>query len=62
MEELLSGGKTLFLVSHNEGDLRRFCTRGLYLSAGSLVADGPLEDTLERYRADIGKRPRVRPS
>ena len=61
MQDLLSGGRTLFLVSHNEGDLRRFCTRGLYLRAGSLVADGPLEDTLAQYRADSG-RPRVRPS
>ena len=50
MDDLLSGGKTLFLVSHNEGDLRRFCTRGLYLRAGSLAADGPLEDALAQYR------------
>src|SRR6476469_2930249 len=42
MEEMLSGGRTLFLVSHNENDLRRFCTRGLYLNGGALVADGPL--------------------
>src|SRR5215218_6047882 len=32
MEELVGGGRTLFLVSHNERDLRRFCTRGLYLN------------------------------
>ena len=56
MSELLSGGRTLFLVSHNEGDLRRFCTRGLYLQGGSLVADAPLEEALARYRADIDKR------
>ena len=60
MEDLLSGGRTLFLVSHNEGDLRRFCTRGLYLRAGSLAADGPLDDTLDQYRAESGPR-RVRP-
>ncbi|MGH8893422.1 MAG: ABC transporter ATP-binding protein [Actinomycetes bacterium] len=52
MAELLSGGRTLFLVSHNENDLRRFCTRGLYLKAGSVVVDGPLEDALARYRED----------
>ena len=56
MSELLSGGRTLFLVSHNEGDLRRFCTRGLYLQGGSLVADAPLEEALARYRADTDKR------
>jgi ABC-2 type transport system ATP-binding protein len=62
MEELLSGGRTLFLVSHNETDLRRFCTRGLYLKGGSLVVDGPLEDALDRYRADINRRRKKRPS
>ena len=28
IEEMLARGTTLFLVSHNEADLRRFCTRG----------------------------------
>jgi ABC-2 type transport system ATP-binding protein len=61
MEELLSGGRTLFLVSHNERDLRRFCTRGLYLRAGSLVADGPVETALEQYREDGASRRRPKP-
>jgi ABC-2 type transport system ATP-binding protein len=56
MQELLSGGRTLFLVSHNEGDLKRFCTRGLYLQGGSLVADAPIEESLALYRADIEAR------
>ncbi|MGH8968521.1 MAG: ABC transporter ATP-binding protein [Actinomycetes bacterium] len=53
MEELLSGGRTLFLVSHSQGDLRRFCKRGLYLRSGRLVADGPLEDALDKYLEDL---------
>jgi ABC-2 type transport system ATP-binding protein len=52
MENLLSGGKTLFLVSHSQNDLRRFCKRGLYLRRGNLVADGPLEDALDAYIRD----------
>ena len=60
MEALLSGGRTLFLVSHNETDLRRFCTRGLYLKGGSLIVDGPLEDALTRYRADVDRRRKKR--
>lgn len=52
IEELLADGKTLFLVSHNERDLRRFCTRGLYLDSGKLQLDGPIEDVLTRYNAD----------
>jgi ABC-2 type transport system ATP-binding protein len=31
MEALLADGRTLFLVSHSESDLKRFSTRGLYL-------------------------------
>ena len=49
MEDLLAEGRTLFLVSHSEPDLRRFCTRGLYLQSGRLVADGSMDDILEQY-------------
>jgi ABC-2 type transport system ATP-binding protein len=54
IEELLAGGRTLFFVSHNEKDLRRFCTRGLYLDKGELVLDAPIDDVLERYNAEYG--------
>ncbi|RDV46863.1 ABC transporter ATP-binding protein [Leifsonia sp. ku-ls] len=54
IEELLAGGRTLFFVSHNEKDLRRFCRRGLYLDKGSLVLDGPIDDVLALYNADYG--------
>lgn len=52
IDELLAEGRTLFFVSHNERDLRRFCTRGLYLNKGSLVLDGPIGDVLDRYNSD----------
>ncbi len=52
IEELLAGGRTLFFVSHNEKDLRRFCERGLYLDKGALVFDGPIDEVLSRYNAD----------
>jgi ABC-2 type transport system ATP-binding protein len=57
IEELLAGGRTLFFVSHNERDLRRFCTRGLYLDGGALVLDGPIADVLARYNSDHGVQP-----
>lgn len=52
IDELLSEGRTLFFVSHSERDLRRFCTRGLYLDKGRLVMDGAIGDVLDRYNAD----------
>ncbi|ANJ26604.1 ABC transporter ATP-binding protein [Agromyces aureus] len=54
IEELLAGGRTMFFVSHNERDLRRFCTRGLYLDGGALQLDGPIGDVLDRYNAEHG--------
>ncbi|MEV8250827.1 ABC transporter ATP-binding protein [Microbacterium sp. NPDC076768] len=52
IDELLAEGRTLFFVSHNEHDLRRFCTRGLYLDKGVLALDGPIGEVLDRYNAD----------
>lgn len=54
IEELLSSGRTLFFVSHNERDLKRFCTRGLYLDGGTLVLDAPIGEVLKRYNSDYG--------
>ncbi|HEX5596661.1 MAG TPA: ABC transporter ATP-binding protein [Micromonosporaceae bacterium] len=50
IERLLGEGRTMVLVSHNEGDLTRFCTRGLYLNAGRLVVDGTVEEALDAYK------------
>lgn len=52
IEELLAGGRTLFFVSHNERDLRRFCQRGLYLDGGALVLDAGIDEVLDRYNQD----------
>ncbi len=53
MEDLLSSGRTLFLVSHSENDLLRFGSRGLYLREGMLVADGPMQDVIDQYNEDV---------
>ncbi|CAN5230405.1 hypothetical protein BH11ACT4_BH11ACT4_11760 [soil metagenome] len=62
IEELLAGGRTLFFVSHSEKDLRRFCTRGLYLDQGALVFDGPIGEVLDRYNADYEYDPEPDPT
>ena len=54
IDELIGAGRTLFLVSHSEKDLRRFCDRGLYLRKGQLAADGPIRDVLGEYDAQEG--------
>jgi ABC-2 type transport system ATP-binding protein len=57
IEELLAGGRTLFFVSHNERDLKRFCTRGLYLDKGALVLDAPITEVLALYNSQYGIKP-----
>jgi ABC-2 type transport system ATP-binding protein len=54
IEEMLAGGRTLFFVSHNEKDLKRFCTRGIYLDKGALVLDASITEVIDRYNSDYG--------
>ena len=52
IDELLADGRTLFFVSHNERDLKRFCSRGLYIRDHRLVMDAPIDDVIAQYNAD----------
>lgn len=52
IEEMLAAGRTLFFVSHNERDLKRFCTRGLYIREHRLVMDDSIDEVLKTYNAD----------
>lgn len=53
MERLLAEGRTLVLVSHSEGDLTRFCTRGLFLDRGELRVDGTVRQALDAYNGMV---------
>ncbi|HCU48943.1 MAG TPA: sugar ABC transporter [Micromonosporaceae bacterium] len=50
MERLLAQGRTMVLVSHNESDLTRFCTRGLFINEGGLAVNGTMSDALRAYK------------
>ena len=39
------------LVSHSMDEVARLCTRALWIEAGKVVADGPVDDVLEAYTA-----------
>ncbi|GAA2127709.1 hypothetical protein GALLR39Z86_15430 [Glycomyces algeriensis] len=48
---LLEQGRTLVFVSHSEGDLKKYCKRGIFLDAGTLETDGTVEEALDAYKA-----------
>ncbi|MFC7327486.1 ABC transporter ATP-binding protein [Marinactinospora rubrisoli] len=52
IEKMLANNRTMVLVSHNEGDLKRFCNRGLYVKDGTLAMDTDIKAALDAYNAD----------
>jgi ABC-2 type transport system ATP-binding protein len=52
IDSMLSEGRTLLLVSHNENDLRRWCTRGVYLRREEPPIQGPIDEILDLYLND----------
>ncbi len=51
LETVVRGAEILVLTSHMPGVLRTWCTRLLWLQAGRIVADGPVDEILARYEA-----------
>jgi lipopolysaccharide transport system ATP-binding protein len=53
LDAFIADAGTLFLASHSEQLLRRFCRRGLVFDGGRILWDGPLEDALSYYREHL---------
>ncbi|MCB1028969.1 MAG: ABC transporter ATP-binding protein, partial [Microthrixaceae bacterium] len=49
IQEVLAQAGTLLMVSHNMNELKRLCTRGIWLEQGVILADGPLEEVIATY-------------
>ena len=47
MLELREQGKTIFVVSHNAGQVKKLCDRGIVIKRGIKVFDGDLDDALQ---------------
>jgi lipopolysaccharide transport system ATP-binding protein len=52
MDEIARDGRTVVIVSHQMDQLRRLCSRVVWLEAGRLRADGPAGDVLDAYARD----------
>jgi ABC-type polysaccharide/polyol phosphate transport system ATPase subunit len=49
IRSLLDRTQVVILVSHDLESLRQLCTRGLWIQHGRLVADGPINEIVDRY-------------
>jgi lipopolysaccharide transport system ATP-binding protein len=58
--EVAAGGRTVFFVSHNMQAVNRLCKRGILLSRGRLIADGPVEEVVQHYMTDGSHSPAER--
>ena len=51
-KELLKRSATVIIVSHNMFAIRALCQRGIYLSKGRLIHDGPVDQAIQLYEED----------
>ena len=49
LDEFLNKSGSLFIASHSNELLRKFCSRGIVFFSGKLVFDGPIEQALTFY-------------
>jgi lipopolysaccharide transport system ATP-binding protein len=60
VDDLTSGGRTLFLVSHSMDAIMRYCDRCVWLDQGKVQADGDVQAVVSEYvEAVLGARTSV---
>ena len=52
IQELMSGDTTVILVSHSIEQIRKLCTRVLWLEKGHVKAIGPTQEVCDLYQAE----------
>ena len=58
--EVAAGGRTVIFVSHNMQAVNRLCNRGILLSRGQVVANGPVDEVVQHYMTDGNHSPAER--
>lgn len=53
IENFVEKASILVLASHSLSICRRFCNRGIWMRQGEIAADGPLEDVIKAYSAEV---------
>lgn len=57
LHSMIEKASILFLASHDNATIQRFCNRTLWMKGGRLVMDGKPDDVLAAYGADIAASP-----
>jgi len=54
LQEFIKKANIMFLASHDNGAILRFCNRTLWLKGGRLIMDGSPKNVLDAYSRDTG--------
>ncbi len=57
LEAMVRGADILVLSSHQADIVQAWCTRVLWLDQGKVVADGPADEVMRRYRDSVAPQP-----
>ncbi len=55
LHSMIEKASIMFLASHDNNTIRRFCTRTLWMKSGRLVMDGTPDEVLSAYGEDISR-------
>jgi lipopolysaccharide transport system ATP-binding protein len=55
MSEVAKAGSTVIFVSHNLATIQALCTRAVLLERGGVIADGPVQETVNEYLRGMEK-------
>jgi ABC-2 type transport system ATP-binding protein/lipopolysaccharide transport system ATP-binding protein len=61
IDRFVMNGATVVLVSHELDSIERLCSRTIWMAHGRVVADGPTDDVIARYRAGVANRQSAAP-
>ncbi len=50
---LLERSNAVIIVSHDMKSLRSMCQRGLWMKQGTIIADGPIDEIIDRYLEEM---------
>ncbi len=52
LEQLLGEARSVVIVSHSMEDIRRYCSRVIWLEQGQIIKEGPTEEVIKAYERD----------